>query len=92
MDKIALLDELVEKIGQLNFGDVEGKGALASTADLYARKFFGDNSQYIKRISKVNFSPIIYPCDTNTQRNCWEGGKNVFKEYCAYHEKRAGLR
>ena len=33
MEKIALLDELVEKIGQLKFGDVEGKGALASTAD-----------------------------------------------------------
>ena len=91
MDKIALLDELVEKIAQLNFGDVEGKGALASTADLYARKFFGDNSQYIKRISKVNFSPIIYPCDTNTQRNCWEGGKTSLKNIVLTMKKELAL-
>lgn len=55
MNKIKLLDELVEKIGQLQYDDDENRKAVVSTAELYAKKFFEKDKSYEKRITEVSF-------------------------------------
>lgn len=79
MSKIELLNELIRKIEQLQCKNNDERREIVSIAELYARKFFGKDNDYVRRIRNVSFVPMFFPSNGVTEEHCWNEGKKELK-------------
>jgi len=60
MDKIELLQKLLEKNMNLNYDNKEKYlNELTESTELLIRNFFGDSSHYLTKLQKIVFYPLV---------------------------------
>lgn len=82
MDKIQLIEELINQTNELKFNDDVELDLIKRRADMYICRIFGNASKYRRDIEGINFWPMAYPCDREYEVEIWENGKakllNIF--------------
>ena len=77
--KIELLEDLKEKINELNFNDNVELKVIRTKMNLVFKEFFSyhDCEKYEKEIENVNFYPVAFLGDRDYgyELKCWESGK-----------------
>jgi predicted nucleotide-binding protein len=75
MNKIELIQSLIDELNKLPNLD-EGKlDALQRRAEMIIRIIFGESSKYLKDLGKINFYPLIAPADGEYRNESWNSGK-----------------
>jgi len=76
MDKIELVQSLIDQVNKLPHRDEEKLDALQRRAEMIIRKVFGDSSKYLKDLESIHFFPMAYPADERYYNETWLSGKN----------------
>jgi predicted nucleotide-binding protein len=76
VNKVELIQSLVDMINGLPHRDKEKLDALKRRAEMIIRTMFGESSKYIKDLNNIYFFPRIGPVDEDYCNECWLSGKN----------------
>lgn len=79
MNYIETLNELRNEFQQLNYKDRQQLDKLSNRLKLYMKKLFGENSDYIKKFSRISFFVMYAPSTDDAKIDAWESGK--YKTY-----------
>lgn len=75
MDKIKLIQELIDMTNKLPHRDDDALDALNKRAEMIIRNVFGESSKYLKDLSRISFYPGVYPCAEEYYHKRWKSGK-----------------
>lgn len=79
MNYIETLYELRNEFQQLKYKDMQQLDKLSNRLKLYMKKLFGENSDYIKKFSRISFLVMYAPSTDDAKIAAWESGK--YKTY-----------
>ena len=81
MDQLKLFENLLSEVSQITYSKREQFDLIEERAKMYVRKFFGDNSHYLKDLNSIRYSPAIYISGVDPDyRSSFEGGLKRFKK------------
>ncbi|MGJ0848775.1 TIR domain-containing protein [Tissierella praeacuta] len=76
MDKIKLIQELIEQANKLKFNDDIELDLIKRRADVYICNIFGIGSKYRRDIEDIYFWPMVHPSPKEYEVEIWEEGKS----------------
>jgi predicted nucleotide-binding protein len=74
-----LLADLLARLDTLSYRDHQQLDGLIQRTDMIIRRVFGETSEYRSRLTKIGFSPMVYPADEKYHRSSWLGGVSEFR-------------
>ena len=81
MDGLKLFEDLLENVSKITYSNRNEFDLLEERAKMYVRKFFGDDSHYLRDITSIRYSPIIIIAGMEVDyTSSFEGGLNRFKK------------
>jgi len=81
MDQLKLFEDLLSEVSKINYSKSEQFDLIEERAKMYVRKFFGDNSHYLKDLNSIRYSPLIYISGVDPDyQSSFEGGLKKFKK------------
>ena len=80
MNEVELLENLLESTAKITYDNQDEFAVLKMRTEMLIRKFFGDESHYIKDLKNINFSPLIIVTNSDTDwRSPFDRGLKKFK-------------
>ena len=76
MNKIELVQSLIDMANQLGGLDFEELYTIQKRAEMIIRQVFGNSSSYSEDLSAIRFTPIDLLSDSNEEYRVWVSGKN----------------
>jgi hypothetical protein len=81
MDQLKFFEDLLSEVSGIPYSKREEFDLIEERAKMYVRKFFGDNSHYLRDLNSIKYSPMIYISGVDTDyRLSFEGGLKTFKK------------
>ena len=74
MEKLELIDSLIEQIDSVKPRDESTLDAAKRRAVMIARNLFGAGSRYLTDIDKIQYYPMFSPAPPETLRKVWDEG------------------
>ncbi len=78
MNEVELLENLLETARKISYDNKEQFDVLEKRTEMLIRKFFGDNSHYLKDLKDIRYHPMIIVGDTDW-RSPFESGLKQFR-------------
>jgi len=79
MNKLKLIQQLIDQINSLPHRDTIALDALKKRSEMYIRNIFGEASKYLGDLKKIHFSPMVYPADESYYNRSWSSGVSELK-------------
>jgi len=76
MDKIELIQSLIEMANKLPHRDEKELDAIKKRAEMIIRRVFGESSKYLDDLKRIHFYPIAYPADEHSLNESWNSGRS----------------
>lgn len=76
MNKIELVQSLIDMMNKLPHRDEEKLDALQRRTEMIIRNVFGESSKYLKDLKHIDFFPMVAPADENYSNETWLSGKS----------------
>lgn len=81
MDRLKLFEDLLEDVSKISYSNRDRFDLLEERAKMYVRKFFGDDSHYLRDMTSIRYSPFIIVSGMKTDyKSSFEGGLKRFKK------------
>lgn len=81
MDQLKLFQDLLVEVSQITYSNREQFDLLEERAKMYVRKFFGDESHYLRDINSIRYSPLILIAGMEPDyKSSFEHGLKRFKK------------
>ena len=74
MNRLELIDSLIEELKTLQNGEQTKLDAINRRAEMIIRNIFGDDSKYIKDLHAIHFRLMFAPAQEQTKREYWRSG------------------
>jgi len=76
MNKLELIDSLIEDFAALSFRDEPKLDALRRRAEMIVRNAFGPESKYLVDLDRIHFYPMAFPAGIEAEKRAWDSGAN----------------
>ena len=73
------IKDLKSEIENLRYEDEDKRQALRMKLELLSTKLFGEGNKYLGKIQNTSFWATVYPTTETRKRECWNNGKNTYK-------------
>jgi hypothetical protein len=81
MDQLKLFEDLLSDVSKIDYSKRDQFDIIEERAKMYVRKFFGDNSHYLRDLNSIRYSPAIYIAGMDPDyKSSFDGGLKRFKK------------